>query len=261
MKRWLAVAAVAFAVALPAGAEAICRIPPPPTQRVTVEEGVSSATLTKGRGSWNSSSLLLEARDGNKRSAYIRAADDVRFGENDNEYEGGAYLALTPHAIADLIGSFSPQHHVLPASSVQGDMDFRAGAGYGYQVGYAARRYSAVDAAIGHLGMDRYFRDLRLAGTLTFARLSNIPGVALSEGISLARYLPCDTENIAFSTGRDVENVGVGTPPAVYHSLAIFLGDTHRLTPHVGLNFGVGWYGLTGAYDRFEVRVALRERL
>ena len=261
MKIWAAVATMLLAVGIPGAASALCRIPPPPAQRVTLEEGASSASLTKGRGTWSGGSMVLEARDGNARSAYIRAADDVRFGENDNDYEGGAYLAVRPHVIADVIGSFSPQHNVLPASSLQGDLDLRAGSGYGYQVGYASRQYATVGASIEHVGMDRYFRDLRVAGTVTFARLTNVPGVALSEGISMARYLPCDTENVALSTGRDVENVGFGTPPAVYHSLTISLGDIHRLSSRVGLNVGVGWYGLTGAYDRFEVRVALRERL
>ncbi len=261
MKRWLQPVTIALAVAIPGRAAALCALPPPPTQRVVIQEGASAATLTKGRGAWSGASLLVVARDGNTRSAYVRAADDVRFGENDNEYEAGTYLAVRPHVIADLIGSFSPQHNVLPASSAQGDLDLRAGGGYGYQVGYATRQYTSLGAAIEHVGMDRYFRDLRFAGTLTFARLSDVPGIALSEGVSMARYLPCDTENISLSTGRDVENVGFGTPPAVYHSLSLYLGDTHRLSSRIGLAIGMGWYGLTGAYDRFEVRVALRERL
>uniref|UniRef100_E6Q420 YaiO beta-barrel domain-containing protein n=1 Tax=mine drainage metagenome TaxID=410659 RepID=E6Q420_9ZZZZ len=261
MKRWFAFAVASMAAGIPVHVSALCRLPTPPAQRVVVEEGASSAALTKGRGSWSSGSLLVLARDGNERSAYVRAADDVRFGQNDNEYEGGAYLAVTPHVIADIIGSFSPQHNVLPASSAQGDLDFRSGAGYGYQMGYATRQYSTVGASIEHVGMNRYFRDLRLAGNITFARLSNVPGLALSEGVSLGRYLPCDTEDFSVSTGRDVENVAFGAPPAVYHSLTFYLGDTHRLSSHVGLDMGIGWYGLTGAYDRFEVRFALRERL
>ncbi len=261
MKRRLVLATVALAVTIPGHVAARCALPPPPTQRVVLQEGASAATLTKGRGNWSGASVLVVARDGNKRSAYVRAADDVRFGEDDNEYEAGTYLAVTPHVIADLIGSFSPQHNVLPASSAQGDLDLRAGGGYGYQAGYATRQYTSVGASIEHVGMDRYFRDLRLAGTITFARLSNVPGIALSEGVSMARYLPCDTENFALSTGRDVENVGFGTPPAVYHSLSFSLGDTHRLSSRIGLAIAMGWYGLTGAYDRLEVRVALRERL
>ena len=261
MRRCSALATILFVIGMPTAASARGSIPPPPTQRVTMEVGASNATLTKNRGNWSSSSLLLEERDGNRHSAYIRAADDLRFGQNDNDYEGGAYLAVRPHVIVDLIGSFSPQHNILPASSLQGDLDLRAGGGYGYQAGYASRQYSTVGASIENLGMDRYFRDLRVAGTVTFARLTNVPGIALSEGVSMARYLPCDTENLALSTGRDVENVGIGAPPAVYHSLTVFLGDTHRLSSRTGLDLGLGWYGLTGAYDRFEVRVALRERL
>ncbi|MGC8486494.1 MAG: YaiO family outer membrane beta-barrel protein, partial [Candidatus Baltobacteraceae bacterium] len=141
MRQWPALATMLLVLGMPSAASALCTIPPPPAQRVTLEEGTSSATLTKNRGNWSSSSLVLEERDGNKHSAYVRAADDVRFGQNDNDYEGGAYLAVRPHAIVDIIGSFSPQHNILPASSVQGDIDLRSGAGYGYQAGYASRQY------------------------------------------------------------------------------------------------------------------------
>jgi len=250
-----------LAAALPATAEARCSIPAPPTKRVVVEEDVSSSSLTQGRGSWQENSLIVESRDGNTHSFYASAADDVRFGERDADYEAGAYAPIARHVIADVIAAFSPQHQVLPASSGQIDLDVRAGAGYGYQAGFATRNYATVNASIQHLGVDRYFRDLRLAGNVTVAHLNNVPGLALSEGGSITRYLACDTENFSVSTGRDVENTGVGTQLAVYHSQTFYAGDLHRLSSHVGLLIGVGWYELTGAYNRLEIRFALRERI
>lgn len=245
----------------PVVASARCSLRPPPPKRLSIEEGVSTDTLTKNRGTWHQTSLVAIARNGATQSTYARIAEDERFGATDTQYEIGAYRPVATHVIGDAILSFSPQHHTLPASALEGDLDIRSAAGYGYQIGYEARNYSAVGASIERVGADRYFRDLRVATTLTVAHLSNVSGLALSEGASVTRYLSCDTELFAVSTGRDVENTGFGAQLAVYHSLTFNVSDLHWLSPHFGIDAGLGWDELTGAYNRFEVRFALRERI
>ncbi|GAC1390674.1 MAG: hypothetical protein NVSMB31_07790 [Vulcanimicrobiaceae bacterium] len=258
-------AAIGFAALLgllvPGAAIAACPFKEFPAKSIVLEGGLSSDALTQNRAAWTEHYLLLSARDGNRRSAYARAAADRRFGTIDNVYEGGVSLAASPHVIFNAAGSFSPQHASLPQSTLSGGLDLRAQGGYGYQAQYSTRAYAAANSASTVIGADRYFRDRRIALAVTFAQLSNIPGTAVSETLSYARYLPCDNESLSVGSGRDVESTGVGSALAVYHSYSYDINDVHWFSDRFGVNLGAGWYLLGGAYNRFEVRFALRQRL
>jgi YaiO family outer membrane protein len=247
---------------LSGAANAECPFREFPLKNVQVEEGVSSDSLTRDRGTWNETYIQASARDANRRSAYARAASDSRFGATDTVYEAGVSLAASPHLIFNASGSLSPQHQSLPRSTFSGGVDARAGGGYGYQAQYATRAYTAVNSATTVLGADRYFRDRRVALSISFSQLSNVPGTAVSETLAYARYLPCDNEAISVGSGRDVESTGIGAAQvAVFHTYSYDVNDVHWFSDRFGVNLGAGWYLLSGAYNRFEVRLALRQRL
>jgi YaiO family outer membrane protein len=255
----LALAVVATLLATPA--LAACPFTELPAKNVQVESGVTSDGLTNNRGEWNEQYLQAVARDGNQFSIYGRVADDQRFGTSDPSYESGIFTELGKHLIADLSGNFSPTHLVLPETIVSGGLDFRMAHGYGVQGHFAERTFPTQNAGITTVGFDRYAGQARVAVVLSFAQLSTVPGTALSETLVLARYLPCDNESVSFSNGRDVESTGVGSGLAVFKAIGYDLNDVHWISKRLALNIGAGWYLLIGAYNRFEVRIALRERL
>ena len=259
MRTRAALALLVLVMALPVRALAACGFTEFPSKSVQAEAGVSSSPLTKGRGTWEQADLFVLARNG-RNSQLLRVSSDTRFGRSDTTYEAGAYGSLTPSVIANADVAISPQHNSVPASSLAGGLDLRSGGGYGYQVQYSDRSYTAVNAATTTLGGDRYFRDRRLAIGVSLAQLSGVPGTALSTGLAYARYLPCDTESLGFSNGRDVENSGVGTV-AVFRTLSYNASDVHWFSKRFALNAAAGWYVLIGSYSRYEVRLAIRERL
>src|SRR6202007_3067870 len=104
---------------------------------------------TQNRGNWDEQYVTLVDRDGTAHSAYLRAADDTRFGQSDPSYEGGTYVAVDPKLILNAIANFSPTHQVLADSTLQGGFDARTGGGYGYQAEYAQRNFSTTIADIG----------------------------------------------------------------------------------------------------------------
>ena len=256
----IGLAALLLAICVPP-AQAGCGMTELPAKTVQAEAGVVSDALTGNRAGWNESYLLVAARDGNTRSVYARAATDQRFGVSDSQYEGGVSLAAFRHLNFNVSAAYSPQHQTLPQSALSGGVDVRGGGGYGYQLQYSARSYSTVNADTISAGADRYFRDRRVAVAFSFAQLSNVPGTAVSAGVRYGRYLPCDNESITIATGRDVENTGVGSNLAVYRAYTYDVNDLHWLSPRFAVNLGAGWNLLSGAYDRFEVRFALHERL
>ena len=253
--------AALFVLMPSAAALAGCGLREQPSKSVQVEGGTTSDSLTGNHGNWAETYLLVVARDGNRRSFYGRAASDQRFAKTDTVYEGGAYVAASPHVILNVVGSFSPQHQTLPQSTIGGGFDDRTGGGYGFQLQYSARTYSAVNAATVTTGFDRYFRDRRVALNVSFSQLSNVPGTAVSAGVQYARFLPCDSQTLSVSSGRDVESTGVGSALAVFRTYSYDVNELHWFTPHLGANLGAGWYLLNGAYSRFEVRLALHARL
>ena len=261
MMRYAALALAVVATLFASPTLAACAFTELPAKSVQVEAGVTSDGLTKNRGGWNEQYLQAVSRNGNQFSAYGRIAEDQRFASNDPSYEAGFYTELGKHLIADLSGNFSPTHSVLPATVVSGGLDYRLSDGYGVQGHFAERTFPTQTVGITTLGVDRYAGIARVAVVFSFAHLSTAPGTAVSETLVIARYLPCDNESVSISNGRDVELTGVGSGPAVFKAVGYDVNDVHWFTKHLALNVGAGWYLLIGAYNRFEVRVALRERL
>lgn len=240
---------------------AACQFAEPPAKTLDVEAGSTTDSLTGNRGTWDEQYVSVNTRNGPGHAAYADVTTDQRFGLSDITYEGGWYVPLAPKLLFDAVAAFSPTHQVLPDSALQAGLDLRAGNGYGYQTSYAQRNYPTAVANIATVGADRYRGNHHFSMTLTAVHLSNAPGIAMSAGVAYTGYLRCDNLSFALSGGRDVENTGVGANVAIYQTISYTASDLHWFTPHTALAFGAGWYLLTGAYDRFELHVALHERL
>lgn len=239
-------------------ADAACTASPS-ERTLTVEAGATTDAVTN-HSNWQERGLTVVSQDGNRSSLYGRAATDQRFGSTDQSYEAGAYSALARHLIGNVDGSFSPTHAILPATTEGGGLDWRTNGGYGYQAQYAQRNYTAQNAGIVSFGADRYQRADRFALGVTLAGVTSVPGIALTTRGTFARYFTCDEESFTVSAGRDVEPTGVPGRVAAFKALSFDTNVVHWFSRNWGVNAGAGWYLLIGAYDRFEIRVALRER-
>ena len=238
-----------------------CRVAQPGARSIVAQVGSSTDTLTGNRGNWNEQYITLSSRDGAAHSSYGSITTDQRFGLTDITYEGGTYFVLTPKLLASAVASFSPTHQVLPASTLQGAVDLRLAQGYGLQTSLAQRDYPSAVADILTGGADHYIGNQHLSVTISAVNLSNVPGTAVSAGITYARTLRCDDVSFALSGGRDVENTGTGANVAICQTINYTANELHWLTPHTAISLGAGWYLLTGAYDRFEVHLAINERI
>lgn len=259
MKSLLAAAGALLAVALCAGAAQAAACTAAPSKTFTLEAGAAVDAVTN-HSDWQQQSLTLAERDGNRSSYYGRAASDTRFGATDPSYEAGGSASLGQHLYVNADGSFSPTHIILPATTEGGGLDWRTNGGFGYQAQFAARNYTTQNAGIVTLGTDMYAGANRYALGVTGAGVTGVPGVALTMHGSFARYLTCDQETFSIAGGRDVESTGVPGQIAVYKALSFDANAVHWFSEHFGINAGAGWYILAGAYNRFEVRIALRER-
>lgn len=260
MIRLTVVALITLMTAITGPAFADCVVSVPVVKTLDAEVGSTTDALTGNRGTWGEQYVTVSTRNGHTNSDYATIITDQRFGLNDITYEAGSYVPLAPKLTFDAIASFSPTHQVLPATTLEGGLDLRVGQGYGYQATYTQRNYPTTIADIATIGADRYAGDAHFSAAITSVHLSNVPGTAMSAGVTYARSLRCDNLSFALSGGRDVENTGTGANVAIYQVISYTASDLHWFTPHTALSLGAGWYLLTGAYDRFEVHVALHER-
>ena len=261
MKSKTAIALLIIAlVAAPELARASCA-PQPPAPVTELEGGTSSSAVSHNHGSWNRAYLLATLHNTSNGAIYAGAAREERFNSSDNAYEAGFYQRIARNLTLTGSGTVSPQHDFLPENSLSGGLELRGGDGYGAQVGYTTRNYVDQRAQIVTTGIDRYAGNSRVGFVVSLAGLTNVTGVAMSETLQAAKYLPCDTAQASLSLGRDVENTGAVNQVAVYSTRSIDLNDIHWFSPRTALNAGVGWYVLTGAYARLEVRLAIRQRL
>lgn len=258
MKRLLASAVVVVVVMCGPSARAACTAPLS-ERTVSIETSATTDAVTN-HANWQEQALTIDSRDGDRRSFYGRVASDQRFGSTDRSYDAGAFSPLGLHLIGNLEGSFSPTHAILPATTESGGLDWRTGGGYGYQAQYTQRNYTAQNAGIVSLAADHYVGVDRFAIGVTLAGVTAVPGIALTTHGTFARYFTCDEETFTVSGGRDVELTGAPGRVAVYKALSFDSNVVHWFTRNWGVSVGAGWDILTGAYDRFEVRVGLRER-
>jgi YaiO family outer membrane protein len=249
-------------VALTSGrAVASCRFTEPPARALAAQVGSTTDTLTGNRGNWNEQYAVLSTRDAPSHASYASVTTDQRFGLSDITYEGATYFLLAPNLNASAVLSFSPTHQVLPDSTLQGGLDLRLAHGDGVQADFTQRNYPGAVADILTGGADRYTGNQHFGVSVTAVHLSNVPGTAMSAGLTYARTLRCDDLSLAVSGGRDVENTGVGANVAIYQTINYSANVQHWLTPYTAISLGAGWYLLTGAYDRFEVHLALNQRI
>jgi YaiO family outer membrane protein len=228
---------------------------------VQVEAGWNNDQLTGNRVPWNEQYLNAIVKEGNGLTYYGNISQNERFSRHDTRYEAAVYLPTdTRHSNLMVDAAFSPQHDVLPASEIEGAYDLRAGGGYGYDGGFDERNYANTNVSIYTAGADRYFGVNQLAYVASFAALKGSPGVAFSQTMRWSVFEGADRFSVAASAGRDVENTGVGNNVAVFRTFVLDGDALHWFNSQTALHFGIGYDGLyPHAYDRFEVRLGLRE--
>ncbi len=230
-----------------------------------IEGGLTTDILGNNKGDWTSQYVTAMFSKPQSPSSYVTVSNNQRFGYTDVDFEGGVYIpTLTPNGTLELMAAASPQHNVLPAFNYLVGYDARAGGGMGYDLSTAGRIYNgtlsgSVNANIQTLGVNKYFGSDYVAVTTSFAKLSNVPGVATSYSAKVATYLPRDSFGATVSFGKDIENTG--TAIAVYQSTGFDADELHWFSAKTALHAGLGFYNLAGAYGRFEVRLGLRQRI
>jgi YaiO family outer membrane protein len=230
-----------------------------------IEGGLTGDALSNNKGGWDSQYLTAMFSAPRSASTYVTASNNNRFGYNDADFEAGTYVpTATPHGTLELMAAVSPQHNILPSFNYLAGYDLRAGGGMGYDYSVAGRHYSgdvtgSLQATIQTVGVNKYFGNDYVDVSASFAKLSNVPGVATSYAAKWATYRANDSFSVTATLGKDIENTGNAI--AVFQTTGVDADDLHWFSKKFAWHAGLGVYNLAGAYSRIEARFGIRERI
>lgn len=187
-----------------------------------VELGATHESLNKGLPEWRS--LYLEGAHyiAERQTLYGGIRRNERFDKYDTEEWLGYYHPIAPTWTLLAEGSVSEQHQVLPKGSAFVQITKLLPYGWGLNLGLRRSEYTSSGVSMLVAGAERYWGDWRAAYTLYSGKPDGAPS-AESHRLQLSRYYgERSYVGIAYTFGREVENVG---PP-----VGILVSDVRDLT-------------------------------
>ncbi|HEY5900839.1 MAG TPA: YaiO family outer membrane beta-barrel protein [Burkholderiales bacterium] len=248
MSRAVAVALLCLASA--AGAE----------EATELEAGFTRERLTRGLPDWKSVSLEAVRQYHARAALYGSVRQSERFGERDAQLGGGGYLPLGASWTAQAEALYSPEHQVLPHSSLFAGLSRTLAGGWGASAGLRRNEYTRTAAHVLSLGAERYWDQWRAAYTLYSGRPEG-SGSATAHRFQVDRYYAeRSSVGASFVTGREVENTGPLGGILTSEVTGAELYARHWLTTHWALSAAALMHKQGDLYERRGVRLGIRYR-
>lgn len=199
-------------VVMAACATAVCAQPasvdPRPSPPLEVELGATHEELTNNQPDWSSVYLEATRTFRPRNTLYGGLRQTRRFGLDDSEAYGGLYYPIAQAWTVLVEASVSPEHNVLPKHSVFGQLHRELAGGLVAHLGARFTDYSGSDVRMGVAGAEYYWADFRAAYTFYSSRLEGA-GSAPAHRFQLNYYYgDGSSTGIAYTSGREAENVG-----------------------------------------------------
>src|SRR4051812_24904491 len=121
-----------------------------------MEGGFTKENLDHGRPDWKS--VYLEAAHdlARRQTLYGAVRQTERFDFRDTELAAGYYHPLGQRWSVQVEGSHSPEHMVLPQTSVFGATSYEVARGWILSGGLRGSQYTDTDARVLSAGLERY---------------------------------------------------------------------------------------------------------
>ena len=206
---WAALGCAAPSGAQPAASDRLPDAGDPPKERaVEIEAGATRESLTNNLPDWRSLYLEASRTFRPRHTLYGGLRETSRFDLDDTEAYGGLYYPLSETWTGLVEASGSPSHNVLPKYSVFGQLHKALLKGLTVNLGLKHTDYTGSDVRMWVAGGEYYWSSLRAAYTFYSASLEGA-GSAPAHRFQLNHYYgERSSIGIAYTTGRETENVG-----------------------------------------------------
>ncbi len=221
----------------------------------SVEVGAIHENLNQGFSDWQNLYLAASHKFAPRQTLYGEVHEAERFSQRDKKLVAGYYHPLGDKTTALIEASMSPDHRFLPEWSLLGQFDRQLGAGWGLQLGFRHSEYSQSASDLAVLTAERYWSSYRAAYSLYVGKPEGA-GSASSHRVAIDYfYADRNSVGIAFSRGKEVENVGAVITTDVR---SIALTGRHWLTPTWAIQFNVGRHEQGDLYVRKGVGLGIQ---
>ena len=229
-----------------------------PAVALEMEGGFTHETLTNGKPDWKS--LYLEAAHdlAKRQTIYGGARETERFDFRDTEVAAGYYHPFTERFTAQVEGSHSSSHNVLPENSLLGAASWELAKGWVASGGMRYNQYTDNDSRVLSAGLERYFGNYRAFYAIFNGKPQGAPSASAQRAGLDYYYGEKSRVGAGVTWGREVEYVGPPTGIVTSDVRAISIYGRHWLMPA----WAVSWEALRhqqgDLYTRSGVRLGLR---
>src|SRR5690349_5447944 len=223
-----------------------------------MEGGFTHESLTNSKPDWKS--IYLEAAHdfAKRQTLYGGVRETDRFDFRDTEMAAGYYHPFTEHFTAQIEGSHSSSHNVLPENSLFTAAAWELSKGWVASGGVRYNQYTDNDSRVLNAGIERYVGSYRVFYGLFNGKPQGAPSASAQRFGMDYYYGEKSRIGAAITWGREVEYVGPPTGIITSDVRAISLYGRHWFTPA----WAVSWEALRqeqgDLYTRTGVRLGLR---
>jgi YaiO family outer membrane protein len=176
-----------------------------------IEVGYGEERLSNHSPNWRNIFVEGSHKFKDRHTLYGGLRETRRFGLSDSEAYGGLYYPLAPTWTGVFEGSASPTHEVLPHYTLGAQIQKLLPYGWIAGVGFRHNEYTRSASNVRTFSLERYWGDFRGAYTL-FSGKPEGGGSAPAHRFQFSYYYGnVSSVGIAYTTGREVENVGPPT--------------------------------------------------
>jgi len=229
-----------------------------PAAALEMEGGFTKENLTNNKPDWKS--IYLEAAHdfAKRQTLYGGVRETERFDFRDTELAAGYYHPFTEHLTAQIEGSHSSSHNVLPENSLFTAASWELSKGWVASGGVRYNQYTDNDSRVLNAGIERYFGNYRLFYGIFNGKPQGAPS-ASAQRLGLDYYYGEKSRiGAGITWGREVEYVGPPTGIITSDVRAISVYGRHWFTPA----WAVSWEALRqeqgDLYTRTGIRLGLR---
>jgi YaiO family outer membrane protein len=223
------------------------------------EVGFGYENLDKGKPDWKSAYLEAAHDFAPRQTLYGMLRETERFDFRDTELMAGYYHPLAQTLTGVVEASASPEHNVLPRSSLFAQLSWQFGQGWVASGGARYNSYTDNDARTLNLSLERYFGAYRAFYAVYNGKPQGAPSASAQRlGVD---YFYCGERcriGTGITWGREVEYLGPPTGIITSDVRAFSVYGRHWFTPAWALTWDVGSHEQGDLYRRSGVRLGLR---
>lgn len=222
-----------------------------------VEAKSTTDYLDNGYANWNSQNIDIEKHAAPREIYYAGFRQTRRFALNDSEGKFGAYLPMNDSWTANVEGSYSPTHRVLPEYSLNTLVHRSLPMGWGIAAGIRYNQYDTNETHTLTLLGERYWGSFRAAYSLYRGKPQGA-SAGISHRVELTHYYEPDSRiGFSMTSGREVERTGVDQT-LVSDVNAFGIIGRHALNTHWATNYELSSHRQGGLYMRRGLSIGLR---